>query len=84
LKKETRLLKAKALSSLLLGVEHFNRPWDVGRTDAVLIFLDHSFEMLLKAAILQRTVKFATKAPRIQSDLMIASAEGSQTVKSSS
>lgn len=48
------MLKAKSLNSLTLSIEHFNRPWDHGRTDAVLIFMDHSFEMLLKAAILQR------------------------------
>lgn len=54
MKKEARLLKEKSLSSLTLSVEHFNRPWDVGRTDAVLMLLDHSFEMLLKAAILHR------------------------------
>jgi Domain of unknown function (DUF3644) len=52
--KETRLLKNKSLNSLTLSIEHFNRPWDVGRTDAVLMLLDHSFEMLLKAAILHR------------------------------
>ena len=36
---------------------HFNRPWDRGRTEAVLILLDHSFEMLLKAAIRHRQGK---------------------------
>src|SRR5436190_12416600 len=54
MKKEARLLKDKSLSSLTISIEHFNRPWDVGRTDAVLMLLDHSFEMLLKAAILHR------------------------------
>lgn len=54
MKKEARLLFDKALDSLLLAIDHFNRPWDCGRIDAVLIFLDHSFEMLLKAGILQR------------------------------
>lgn len=54
MKREVRLLKSKALASLTLSVEHFNRPWDLGRGDAVLILLDHSFEMLLKAAILHR------------------------------
>lgn len=49
-----RLLEAKATASLTLSIEHFNRPWDLGRSDAVLIMLDHSFEMLLKAAILHR------------------------------
>ena len=46
--------KRQALGSLTLSIEHFNRPWDLGRGDAVLILLDHSFEMLLKAAILHR------------------------------
>ena len=54
MKKEARLLKHKSLSSLVLSIDHFNRPWDFGRTDAVLMLLDHSFEMLLKAAILHR------------------------------
>lgn len=54
MKREVRLLKAKATASLTLSIEHFNRPWDLGRSDAVLIMLDHSFEMLLKAAILHR------------------------------
>ncbi|GAA1937257.1 DUF3644 domain-containing protein [Amycolatopsis minnesotensis] len=54
MRKEARLLKAKSLNSLTLSIDHFNRPWDIGRTDAVLMLLDHSFEMLLKAAILHR------------------------------
>ena len=54
MKKEARLLKEKSLNSLTLSIDHFNRPWDVGRTDAVLMLLDHSFEMVLKAAILHR------------------------------
>ena len=54
MKKETSILFNKALNSLILSVEHFNRPWDKVRTEAILIFLDHSFEMLLKAAILHR------------------------------
>ena len=52
MKKEARLLLEKAVDSLLLSVEHFNRPWDRGRLSAVLILLDHSFEMFLKAAII--------------------------------
>ena len=54
MKKEVRLLRAKALDSLVLAVELFNRPADRGRVDGVLIHLDHSFEMLLKAAIVHR------------------------------
>ncbi len=54
MKKEARLLLQKSLNSLLLAVEHFNRPMDRGRTEAVLIFLNHSFEMLLKAIIVHK------------------------------
>lgn len=52
--KEAKLLKEKSLSSLILSIELFNRPFDVGRTDSVLMLLDHSFEMLLKASLLHR------------------------------
>ncbi|GAA1732865.1 DUF3644 domain-containing protein [Microbacterium paludicola] len=52
MKKEARLLKGKAVASLLLSIDHFNRLSDVGRVESVLILMDHSFEMLLKAAIL--------------------------------
>lgn len=54
MKKEAKLLKDKGISSILLSIDHFNRVSDVGRSDAVLIFLDHSFEMLLKAGILAK------------------------------
>jgi len=48
------LLLAKAMDSLLLSIEVFNRPQERGRTATTLILLDHSFEMLLKAGILHR------------------------------
>ena len=54
MRRESRLLFTKAVDSLVLSIDHYNRPWDRGRIDAVLILLDHSFEMLLKAAILHR------------------------------
>ena len=57
MKKEVRKLRDKAINSLVLSIDHFNRPWDCGRTEAVLILLDHSFEMLLKAAIRHRLGK---------------------------
>ena len=44
----------KASDSLLLGIERFNCPFERGRITSVLISLDHAFEMLLKASILQR------------------------------
>jgi len=54
LKKESRILLDKSVNSLILSIEHFNRPWDRGRVEAVLILLDHSFEMFLKSAILHK------------------------------
>ena len=57
MKKEVRQLREKAINALVLSIDHFNRPWDRGRTEAVLIILDHSFEMLLKAAIRHRQGK---------------------------
>lgn len=53
MKREAKFLKEKALTSLLLSIDHFNGVSNLGRSEAVLIFLDHSFEMLLKAAILK-------------------------------
>ena len=57
MKKEVRQLREKAVNSLVLSIDHFNRPWDRGRTEAVLILLDHAFEMLLKASIRHRQGK---------------------------
>lgn len=54
MKKEVRLLRRKAIESLVLSIELFNRPSNEARTHGVLIFLDHAFEMLLKAVILHR------------------------------
>lgn len=58
------MLLEKACNALILSVEHFNRPWDQGRAEAVLIFLDHSFEMLMKSAILHRGGKIFDKGAR--------------------
>lgn len=46
--------KQSAINSFRLAVELFNRPYDEGRVESVLIQLNHSFEMLLKGAILKR------------------------------
>ncbi|HID24218.1 MAG TPA: hypothetical protein EYP14_17700, partial [Planctomycetaceae bacterium] len=54
MKREAKLLLAKACDSLVLSIELFNRPHDRGRVSSTLIQLDHAFEMLLKAAILHR------------------------------
>jgi len=61
MKKEARLLMERAIDSLILSIEHFNRPRDEGRPEAVLILLDHSFELLLKAAILHKSGKIRKK-----------------------
>ena len=57
MRKEVSQLRRRAVNSLILSIEHFNRPWDLGRNEAVLILLDHSFEMLLKSAIRHRQGK---------------------------
>ena len=54
MKREAKTLLKKAIDSLVLSIEIFNRPNDAGRCTAALIFIDHSFEMLLKAAIIHR------------------------------
>src|SRR5438128_271680 len=64
MKKEVKILKIKAVDSLILSIEHFNRPYDRGRICSVLIFLDHSFEMLLKASILHKGGKIREKRAR--------------------
>ena len=51
MKKEVRTLREKAINSLILSVEYFNRPSNRGRSEAVLMLLAHSFEMLLKASL---------------------------------
>lgn len=54
MKKRARLFFEKSLDSLVLAIEHFNRPWDRGRHEAVLILLDRAFELLLKGVILHK------------------------------
>lgn len=61
MKREAKLLLQKSKDSLILAIELFNRPWEAGRTHSVLILLDHSFEMLIKACILSRGGKIRAK-----------------------
>jgi len=61
MKREPKLLLAKACDSLVLSIELFNRPSDRGRVSSTLIQLDHAFEMLLKAAILHRSGRIREK-----------------------
>ena len=54
MRREVRQLKRKAVESLVLSIELFNRPHEEGRAEAVLIHADRAFEMLLKAVIRHR------------------------------
>jgi len=54
LKQETRVLKGKAVSSFRQALAAFNSPEEDCRTTRVLLCLQHAFEMLLKAALVQR------------------------------
>jgi len=47
------MLKQKALASLIFTIEAFNSPHEGGRATRILLHLQHSFEMLLKAALVQ-------------------------------
>ena len=69
----------------------FNRPHDIGRAEAILIFLHHAFEMVLKAAIMDRTGTIHEKEGRYsygfdkclsvaQSELSLISANESNTL----
>jgi len=64
LKKNVAPLLARSIESLTLAIELFNRPAETARSHGVLILLQHSFEMLLKAAILQRTGTIHDKEQR--------------------
>lgn len=64
MKREAKFLLDKAINSLILSVDHFNKASDVGRGEAVLIFLDHSFEMLLKAALIERGASIREKGAK--------------------
>lgn len=54
MKKKAEVLLSKSIDSLILSIEHFNRPWDCGRKEVVLILLDRAYELLLKAAIVHK------------------------------
>ncbi|MGA0531932.1 DUF3644 domain-containing protein [Hansschlegelia sp. KR7-227] len=62
MKKEAKTLHGKAVDSLVVAVDHFNRAWDRGRTEAVLIMLDRAFELLLKAIIIHKGGDIREKA----------------------
>ena len=53
MRKEARTLHSKAVNSLVIAVDHFNRCWDRGRVEAVLIMLDHAFVELSRITMRQ-------------------------------
>lgn len=57
LRNEARALKRKAISSMRAAMTAFNSPDDDGRVTTVLLRLQHSFEMLIKAALVQDRVR---------------------------
>ena len=59
--RDARLLKAKALASLRRCARAFNDFDDDGRVSTVLLHLQHSFEMLLKASLIEKTVRVFDK-----------------------
>ena len=64
MKKEVKHLYHKSIDSLTLSIELFNRPNDCARVHGVLIFIDHAFEMLLKAAIMHKGGRIREKRER--------------------
>lgn len=46
------MYKSKAVDSMVLVIEFFNRPHETGRLNTILILLNHSLEMLLKSIII--------------------------------
>jgi hypothetical protein len=84
LKQESRVLKGKALASLTCAVEAFNSPHDTGRATRILLHLQHAFEMLLKAALVQTGEKkvFDRETGRsIGFEKCVRLAEGNATIK---
>lgn len=63
-KRDVAELKRRAINSLVLGIELFNRPHEEGRPEGTLILLHHAFEMLLKAVIKDRTGTVHKKGDR--------------------
>jgi hypothetical protein len=64
LRKNVAPLIARSIDSLTLSIELFNRPSDTGRHHGVLILMQHAFEMLLKACILQQTGRIHNKGEK--------------------
>ena len=61
LKNDAKALRRKALSSMRSAMAAFNSPDDDGRATGVLLHLQHAFEMLLKAALVQGGIRVMDK-----------------------
>lgn len=61
-RQETRVLLAKAITSLTTAIAAFNAPHDVGRQTTVLLHLQHAFEMLLKAGLVESRTRVFEEA----------------------
>ena len=61
MRRDARLLKSKALASLRRCARAFNDFDDDGRVSTVLLHLQHAFEMLLKAALVEKNVRVFDK-----------------------
>jgi hypothetical protein len=62
MRRESRLLKSKALASLRRAANSFNSLDDDGRQTSVLLHLQHALEMLLKAALREKGVHVFDKS----------------------
>ena len=80
LKREAKTLKAKAIASLKRGLEAFNNHDDDGRLETVLLMLQHSSEMLMKALLVQKGLDVFDKEKGtsigIEKALNLAQAQG--------
>ena len=64
MRQNTRRLRQRALNSLILAIELFNRPQDQGRVEGTLILLQHAFEMILKAKIWEERQAISERGSR--------------------
>lgn len=64
LRREAKILKHKALSSLRRGLTAFNSYDEDGRVTTVLLHLQHACEMLLKSALIQGRIGTFDKTGR--------------------
>jgi hypothetical protein len=60
-KRDAQVLHDKAISSITVATSAFNSPTDTGRVTQVLLGVQHAFEMLLKAGLVQNRVNVFNK-----------------------